>query len=621
VRKVVLLILLCLNIAAITASISAIVPEDHYGYTVINDFVERRLLIAPEIYKPGGVLTRKDFAILTTMLLTNTDDKPYLNNLTYYDVKNILRLVVDFSDEINFFFSTETRNIEKRLRKLEKKIEVPQSRIVRNKKKIDMPQFEKRKKSTFKTKTTFDTEVSGFDIDNSPVFYYYHPDRSEDTLLKSDLVVESIESWENEQAFYLHLGTWSRDSSGKINGKIVYNDPQFRVRYSSFDQDGDFILNASDLTAKYASLDTGRFMVLKRINSNNDVEEDIYQLRLKYFNVNYKITNTGDNSRIGTPEQKSNIFVNGDMYGLQWELGKAEVYVGNMKIADPVGGAVKFKKHFIGGINVDARIAMLENLYNTGNNINSYRPYNTFSVEKMTGNLSVGKRFTPNIYGAVVYHEDDSDDGNFNYTNKGAVLNINANRSYFVLHYMMEEEYDRMLKLQKETTDTLNLMTAGSFFNMRAQFNINIAENETGYKGISRKILRNRLDLSKDLTERIWGKFYVDYASYENIDQADGVSSEEDRDTTGLILDYFVSRNKNFQIKADYTVWDGYLDPVTGGYQKGKFIEGKLYLGMDIQGRNNDQYVFGFEYVDHSDKRNVNSYEGNNLSISYRKRY
>jgi len=621
VRKVVLLFLLCINIDVFSASISAIVPEDHYGYSVINDFVERRLLIAPEIYKPGGVLTRKDFAILSTMLLTNTDDKAYLNNLSYYDIKNILRLVVDFSEEINFFFSTEVNNIERRLRLLEKKIEVPLTNIKRNRKKIEMPDFEKRGKSEFKTRTTLDTSYSAYNVDNGPLHYYYHPERAKDSLLKTELLVESMENWEDEQQFYLRLGSWTRDASGKINARFKYIDPSFKIRYSSFEQDSDFILNASDLTAKYASFDTGRFMILKRMNSRNDVVEDIYQLRLKHFNVNYKISNAGNYSVAGTPEQKSNIFVNGDMYGLQWELGKAEVYVGNVKVADPVAGAIKFKKHFLGGLNIDARVAKVENLYNTGNNINSYRPYNTFSIEKMTGDLSVGKRFTPRTYGAVIYHEDNSDDNTFNYINKGAVLNINANRSYFVIHYLMEEEYDRLLKLQKETTDTLNFMTAGRFFNMRAQYNLNIAENETAYKGISRKILRNRLDLSKDLTQRISSQLYMDYASYDNTDVADGITSQEDRDTTGLILDYFVSQSKNFQIKADYTVWDGYLDPITGGYQKGKFVEGKFYMGMDIKGRQNDKYVIGYEYIDHSDKRNINSYEGNNLSVSYKKRY
>ncbi|MFW5782739.1 MAG: hypothetical protein ACOCWO_05570, partial [Candidatus Muiribacteriaceae bacterium] len=266
----VMIILLTAGVT-INASLNSIVPEEHYAYGTISDLTSRKLLVAPEIWEEGSILTRKDFAILSVMLLTNTDSDLYFSKLSYYDARKILQMVVDFSEEISFFFSDQMQDIEKRIQRLEKKIEMPRE-TVRAQKEIDLPETEKREMQEFRTRTAFDMKVEYFDSDNKEGFHYFYPEKAEETLTTGQLEVRSLDVIGDKPVFLLDLQAIYRGSESHVNGQFSYNDPGFDAGYSSYRQDEFFRLNQAGLTDDYAYYRNGRLLFVRRMNQRQDQE-------------------------------------------------------------------------------------------------------------------------------------------------------------------------------------------------------------------------------------------------------------------------------------------------------------------------------------------------------------
>ncbi|MCK9475145.1 MAG: hypothetical protein M0R46_04450 [Candidatus Muirbacterium halophilum] len=597
------------------AALNSILAENHFSYPIIEDLMLRKLIIAPEIYKKGSIITRKDMAVLSVMLLTNTDDRLYMERLTYYDIKNILNLVIEFSDEINFLFSSESTKIEERIRKFEKRLDLPvDTKVQSKKKKMDMPEYQTAKIENFVTKISYDFTGEYYDSNNKALWEYFNPEKGQESTLKNWVDIESVNPSNPANKFNLHIDTWYRDSGSDINAWMKYYDKYFSLEYSDLVQDDFFFLNKAGLSTDYFMVDFGKMQFVRRMNSNDDINDDIFSYSLKNGNVSFlkrKGEIFGIIPGISSDINQNIVFFNGEHRSFKYEAGIAQSTVDNISANnDSIGYSLAFDRDdIIKKLNVNYIFA--ENLYLAGDNINNYRSYNTPSSEKTIMSLDYYRRFNDKLSAAVRYKNDENANSSYITEDKGLSVFYNIGETFYQFNYLISDQQDLALKAQSDEDTVINLTLNKQLFGYNTVISHTSNENTTLYKNIIRKAQTTRVDFNKfiDAYREING--YAEVLSHDSQDAFDNDNALEDINSIGFELQIFSKDGKVIKLGTDFSDSSGLKN----------YTEGKFYAGLESRTGNNSFYEFGVEMIDHSGKKGDGSFDNTNLIMNYRKKF
>jgi hypothetical protein len=597
------------------AALNSLLEENHFSYAIIEDLMLRRLIIAPEIYKKGSVVTRKDMAVLSVMLLTNADDKLYMEKLSYYDVKNILNLVIEFSDEINFLFASESTKIEERIRKFEKRLDLPVDTKVESKRKtMQMPEYQTAKIDNFVTRISYDVTGEYYDSDNSAAWEFFNPEKGEESTIKNWIDIESVNPNNEANRFNLHINTWYRDSGSDINALMKYYDKYFSVEYSDNVQDDFYLMNKAGLSTDYFMVDLGKLQFLRRMNGSEDIKDDFFSYSIKNGNINFlkrKGELFGIFPGLSSDINQDIIFYNSKHRNFSYEAGIAQSTVDNISVKDDsMGFQVSFDKDdIIKKLNINYIIA--EELYLAGDNINNYRSYNTPTSEKSLISLDYYRRFNDRISAAVRYKNDENDDSTYFTEDTGLSVFYYGEDVFYNFNYLVSDQKDAALKAQQDEDTVFNFTLSKELFGYNAVISHTSNENNTDYKKITRKAESTRIDLNKfiDAYREING--YAEVISHNSVDVFDNAEAIEDINSMGFELQIFSRDGRVFKFGTDFTESSGLKN----------YTEGKFFAGIQNRTGNNSIYEFGVEMIDHSGKKGDGSFDNTNLIMNYRKKF
>ncbi len=585
-------------------SIHSVVHPDHSAYAVINDFTNRKLLIAPEIYKEGAVLTRKDFGVLAVMLLTNTDDKLYIEKLSYYDIKSILDMVIEFSDEINFFFSPQIDTIIARLKKLEKKIEIPMTSL-ESAKKVEMPKWEVRKADPLKTTSIIELGYESTSSTDLEGYKNYYPERGEKDFTQLNLEVRSLDALDETGIFQFNFYGWYKGSEAEGKAKFVYNDPDFKVKYSALGQDNMFVFHSGGIDEDYAYAGWRDYYYIRRFNHTDDVRENLYGKKIGNFSLNYSMRDFKNAQRKG-------VFASADFGEIYGEIGKAEIYANNVKINEPMAIFAEYDTEKFGG-RLQFEFSMADMNYSLGRNMYSYSGNDRMGDEKTRISLNYGRKIVGDMFAGMVFTNDESDNNDFYYENFGLFLSNYSEMSWNISYFNTKEfsTYADFAKNTEERTDTFALSLNRSLGRYDSRVSYIYADNEDPYMNINRNVTNIRAEITGNIMGFYQAAIYHDYTTRDNVNANLGGVWNEEKNNTGTYLYKDLGLNRTLNIKADYISSTGYRE----------YNEGKFFAGINFGNGRLSGYEAGYEYIDHSDKTGPDSFENHTVFLKYRRHF
>jgi len=104
-----------------------IVPQDNPDYKILDRLYDLGILKDSGLYKPGTILPRRDFAALTLFALIKVDnikDFGIEYYITFSDLRNILKLVYEYSPEIVKMFPKKLDEINDKVTRIEKRLQL-----------------------------------------------------------------------------------------------------------------------------------------------------------------------------------------------------------------------------------------------------------------------------------------------------------------------------------------------------------------------------------------------------------------------------------------------------------------------------------------------------------------
>jgi len=115
------------NNEAVIPKILEIVPQGDQDYKILDRLYELGVLKDNEMYKPGTILARRDFAALTVYSLVKVDnikDFGIEYYITFSDLRNIVKLVYEYSPEIISLFPKKIDDIIDKVTRIEKRLQI-----------------------------------------------------------------------------------------------------------------------------------------------------------------------------------------------------------------------------------------------------------------------------------------------------------------------------------------------------------------------------------------------------------------------------------------------------------------------------------------------------------------